>query len=209
MNRSVTGSVSGLLRETATAAVLVSLFTVVAMLAAPKSYAETVYVSDYLRVGVRPAPDTSEAPVNVVTTGMALEVLQRKNGFLRIRTDSDVEGWIKEIYVVSEMPAGQRLQTLEKEHDELKAQFAQLQKQAAEAAQTNRSLADETQRLRQDNVDLQLQVVQLQNASKPRLAESSSFWLLVSGVLAVLAAFGLGVAVQRFIMRRRFGGLKL
>jgi SH3 domain protein len=209
MNRSVNGSVSGLLRETATVAVLVSLFTVVAMLAAPESYAETVYVSDYLRVGVRPAPDTSEAPVNVVTTGMALEVLQRKNGFLRIRTDGDVEGWIKEIYVVSEMPAGQRLQTLEKEHDELKAQFAQLQQQAAEAAQTNRSLADETQRLRQDNVDLQLQVVQLQNANKPRLAETSSFWLLVSGVFAVLAAFGLGVAVQRFIMRRRFGGLKL
>lgn len=202
MNRIVNWGVSGLLLKTAIVALFVTL-------AVAESYAETVYVSDYLRVGVRPAPDSSEAPVNVVTTGMALEVLQKKNGFVRIRTDSDIEGWVKEVYVVSEMPAGQRLQALETEHSELKAQFTELQQQAAQASETNRTLADETQRLKKENVDLQLQLVQLQNANKPRLAESSSFWLLVGGMLAVFAAFGLGVVVHRLIMRRRFGGLKL
>ena len=63
-------------------------------------FAESVYVSDNLRVGVRPEPDNGYAPVGVVTTGMKLDVLERKEGYLKVRTDTDLVGWIKDIYVI-------------------------------------------------------------------------------------------------------------
>jgi hypothetical protein len=53
--------------------------------------AEVVYINDVLRVGVRPEPNNSVSPINVVMTGMKLEVLDRSEGFIQIRTEQGVE----------------------------------------------------------------------------------------------------------------------
>ncbi len=171
--------------------------------------AETVYVSDYLRVGVRPVPDSRVAPVNVVTTGMSMEVLQRKNGFLNIRADSGVEGWIKDTYAVSEKPAGLRLETLQLEHTELKEKHEDLEQRVEEAAQTAQALAGQIRKLKEENIDLHLQLVQEQDEGIRLIKGSDSWWKVTLVILAVFAAFALGVLLQRLLMRRRFGGLKL
>lgn len=49
------------------------------------SAAEYVYISDNLRVGVRPEPVSSVPPISVVFTGMRLEVHERAEGYVKIR----------------------------------------------------------------------------------------------------------------------------
>ena len=100
--------------------------------------AEQVYINDTLRVGVRPSPSGSVAPLAVVTTGMRLQVLDRVEGYLKIRGKNNVEGWIKDIYVVDEAPSIIKLHALRTKHaaamTELKRLKADLQV-AAEATQ--------------------------------------------------------------------------
>ena len=64
------------------------------MLSIPLAGAETVYVTDNLRIGVRPEPDNNAPPVGVVISGMKLEVLKRSDDYVKIRSSEGVEGWI-------------------------------------------------------------------------------------------------------------------
>ncbi|HEB59462.1 MAG TPA: TIGR04211 family SH3 domain-containing protein [Gammaproteobacteria bacterium] len=168
--------------------------------------AETLYISDNLRVGVRTEPNSRQPPVNVVTTGQRLEVLERRDGFLHIRTDGGVEGWIKEIYAVAEQPAAQRLLALEKTHAETLAEKEKLESALREAVETNDAYAAEIKRLKEENLELHLQVVKEREVEPYPQPGDGSTWLYVSLVLAAIVLFGIGMLWQRYLMSRRFGG---
>ncbi|MDH5435767.1 MAG: TIGR04211 family SH3 domain-containing protein [Gammaproteobacteria bacterium] len=90
--------------------------------------AETAYVDDRLRVGVRKEPGNKLAPHAIVVTGMKLEILEEDEdgNFIRIKTDSGIEGWIKKSYTTSERPAKDLLAELRKSYNELKTQKKQI-----------------------------------------------------------------------------------
>ncbi len=168
--------------------------------------AETMYISDNLRVGVRPEPDSRQPPVNVVTTGQRLEVLERRDGFLRIRTAEGVEGWIKEVYAVAEQPAAQRLRALEKTHAELVAEKEKLDAALRDAVATNDAYAAEIKRLKEENLELHLQVVKARETDADPRSDTVSPLLYAGVGLAFVGLFGLGMLWQRYRMSRRFGG---
>jgi len=171
--------------------------------------AESVYVNDILRVGVRPQPNNDIGPVSVVITGMKLEVLERSDAYLKIRTDKGVEGWIKDIYVSNKLPAQLELARLNKQHVKLLAEAAGKDELVRKTELANASLGEEVDTLKKANTDLRQQLLKAQESFK---SEDSSWPIILYLILFVAMAvvmFALGVAWHRNQAMKRLGGLRV
>ena len=181
------------------------VFALLAVLTAPLVGAETVYINDILRVGVRHTPGTTEAPFHVVTTGDKLEILERSDGYLRIRTESGVEGWVGDAYVTSEIPARVRIDGLEQAHSKLKAEHRDLKGRYQALEQGNSQLGVQLDELQQQNIQLTERLAEFTQT------EDNNVWLYWTLPLIVLFLFGffLGTRWYRQRIAQRLGGLEL
>lgn len=168
---------------------------------------DTVYIGDMLRVGVRPEPDNRATPIGVVTTGMQLEVLDRQNDYLQIRTDKGLTGWIKEIYAIDEPPAVIRLARFEEQRAGMVEELEELRNNAQLLQETNSNLNRQLDQIRAERSELQLRLAR--NSAEDK--ENSSYWgfWLLGLVIATVAAFAGGVSWHRRQTTRRLGGLRI
>lgn len=72
------------------------------------------WVSDQFEVMLRTGPSTSNAIQIMLSSGTALEVLERDaaSGYSRVRTSGGTEGWVLTRYLMQEPPARQQLEAL-------------------------------------------------------------------------------------------------
>lgn len=169
--------------------------------------AETVYVSDNLRVGVRPEPDNGYTPVGVVLTGMELKVLDRQNGYLKIVTAEGTTGWIKDIYVIEQKPAILKLEQLQKKHLAVSTQLKDSQETLKALEAANRSLNDEVSKLKQERSELQL--IQAKSISSQQQTKSTWYWWLVALAVLISGGFIGGMQWNRYQAMKRLGGLRV
>lgn len=128
----------------------------VAVLAPAWGGAETRYITDVLLVNLREAPQANAPTIRLLRTGEALQVLDSRPGFLRVRTGQGEEGWVAEQYAAAEAPAAvvaarlqeeisrlrNRLRTLEEDRDRATAQLeAARRAQASSMAELQHELA--------------------------------------------------------------------
>lgn len=137
------------------------------------SAAETVYVHDQLRLGVRPSPDPAASSISVVTTGDALTVLGEQDDFLNIRTEKGLEGWVSRGYVSKELPARNQLDALKKEYKSLQQARDALQKKLDTGGEQNEQQVQQQQRLERENATLQQQLNSY-NAEASETAETAT-----------------------------------
>ena len=77
--------------------------------------AEQAWVRDEIRLNVRTAPSVENRIVGVVKTGDEVQVLERGDGWTKVRNVLDGrDGWIPEGYLDPEAPPGIRLEEAEK-----------------------------------------------------------------------------------------------
>jgi SH3 domain protein len=186
------------------------LKTLVLLLLCQGAYAaETLYVHDQLRLGVRAAPDSSESSIAVVSTGDALTVLGEQGGFIHIRTERGVEGWVSKGYLSAELPARSQLEILQKEHQALQQEQGLLQRQLEESRQLSEQQASQLQRLEHDKVALQQQLARYATVN-PGFFEKYK-WLLQLGLLLACFFAGLITGVRRKARQvaERIGGLEI
>lgn len=171
--------------------------------------AATVYVDDELRVGVRERPNSSEAPEAVVTTGAALEVLERREGYVKIRTDDGVEGWVNDDYVTDELPAKLRIKPLQEELALLRNQTRELQAANEEYDSNVATLTARLDDAMEDNAALHSRLAKYyqQQTAGPR----DFSWLIAAGIMVGLFLLGimLGVQWQRQRSSQRIGKWEL
>jgi SH3 domain protein len=86
--------------------ILVILFIVVFNVSASINsvFADTRYVSDRLIISVRDGQDQNAAVLGYIETGAAVDILEEKEEFLRIRTEDGIEGWVRTQYIILEKP---------------------------------------------------------------------------------------------------------
>jgi hypothetical protein len=89
------------------------LLLLAASLLAVSIHAEQVYVSDKLVVNLTDQASSEGQRVTTVETGDVLEVLERVDGYIRVRTEKGNEGWLKSGYAITQIPAARRLKELE------------------------------------------------------------------------------------------------
>jgi SH3-like domain-containing protein len=170
--------------------------------------AEVVYINDVLRVGVRPEPNNSVSPVNVVMTGMKLEVLDRSEGFIQIRTEQGVEGWIKEIYASGQRPAQLELADLRQKHQQLVGESSQASETIKAANEANAALQQQLDELKEQN---QVMAAELQEIRKNTETDSSLMIFVISGLLMLalfVAGLVIGISWHRQQVTKRLGGLR-
>ncbi len=172
--------------------------------------AEQVYVSDTLRVGVRPEPDNRTSPVDVVLSGMRLEVLERREGYLRVRTEKGTTGWVREAYVVASPPATVRLQTLQTEQAALARRLAEAEAAAQALEKANRQLVRRVDDLTAERSRLIREQARLQAAvPEPRPFSATWMWWLLGIAAVATAGFFTGISWYRQSVMRRLGGLRV
>ena len=167
--------------------------------------ADTVYINDILRVGVRSEPNSTEAPLAVITSGTLVTVLTRQDGYMQIRTPDGVVGWINDTYTTTELPPRQQLAAMTQQRDQLQAELAKLKAAGADTTQLSAQIAG----LQQQNAKLQ----QAKDALTARLqTKQGGFgWLYYALGLIVLFALGiyLGVRWDRERVAQKLGGIEL
>lgn len=170
-------------------------------------HAETVYVQDSLRIGVRTEPGNNATPIGVVVTGMRLDVLERNNDYVKIRTEKGLEGWIKESYVAKDVPAVIQLEELQKEYNQFKSRVGKHDELLKSSESANRSLSTELDEQKNQNEELQREVVRLKQVQSQ--SAGSYVWLVLSYVLIAVLGVAAGIAWHRRQAMKRLGGLRV
>lgn len=180
------------------------------------SSAETMYVTDMLKLSVHAQPQSKGNKITTLSSGDPLTVLETVPGYTKVRTQNNETGWTKSAYLVKDKPP--RLIV-----DELNAQLQSLQQRSSNALQDVKEAelkATKLQNLLQTNEQkLQQTQVELEAASNKNKGYESSMEQYEYSVplklffIACLILFIIGIAIGWFILdyrqRMRHGGYRL
>ncbi|MGD8832124.1 MAG: TIGR04211 family SH3 domain-containing protein [Pseudomonadales bacterium] len=120
--------------------------------------AETAYISDTLTVPLRSGPSNANRILHRgLPSGTRLEVLGRDDdsGFVQVRTEGGMEGWLPEQYLVAQPIARDRLVAANRQIEELRDTVAR-QRAELDSLKSSKNQADSS------NADLSRQVESLQ-----------------------------------------------
>jgi SH3 domain protein len=178
--------------------------------------AETVYVTDSLRLGLHAAPDTSDRPFENLVSGTAVEVLERNPSFARVRLADGREGWVKATFLVAGKPAAARVLELEAElggfedaaaaaktaQTAAERELASLRSELQATTGTSESIQETIERLERENT-AHLERIEMYRHTLP-LA-----WVVPAVVVALVAGFLVGLWWLDALIRRRHGGFRV
>lgn len=200
---------------------LSDIILVLAILVPATGIAETLYVTDTLRLSLYQEPGGNAETIKLMTSGDAVEVLEKKGAYARVRTAQGEEGWAKLGFLVAEKPAVLVIKEAEAEKARLQAQIdtlraandGSLERRLGELETEVSRLTDELQEATVARDAAQSRVASLEEALNP---SSESDRRLRRGLVAavalagmVLIGFVIGLKVMEGRVRRRFGGMKV
>lgn len=171
--------------------------------------AESVYVSDNLRVGVRPKPDDSIAPINVVTSGMHLTVIESEAGYIKIRTTTGITGWVKEVYMTNDIPVREKFDSLNIKYGQQSATIEDLKKTIDSLTKIKVALITDLGKERTEKSDIKLELAQVLEEKYVENLSNSRSSLIIIAIAIFVVAFIIGMLWHRFLVTRRLGGLRL
>jgi SH3 domain protein len=90
--------------------------------------AQTQYVTDQLVLFLREAPGNDSKVIRSLRTGMAAEVLEEQEAYVKIRTREGEEGWVGKQYLTSETPKSVTIAQLNEQIENFKNKLAGLEK---------------------------------------------------------------------------------
>ncbi len=118
---------------------LIGVLALLPMIAA----AETVYITDNLRLGLHQAEDTSGRAFRMLESGQELEILSRNRNYANVRLPDGAQGYVKAAYLVEEKPAKLIVAETAAERDALAAELEDTKRAFAGPAATIQGLKDE------------------------------------------------------------------
>jgi len=98
--------------------------------------AETLYVAERMRIGLRSEATETGAVVKTVETGTPLEAIERVENFVQVRDPQGTVGWAETRYLTPEIPARLQLVKLQEDLAKSKSQTAEAQAQLKKAQAT-------------------------------------------------------------------------
>jgi SH3 domain protein len=189
---------------------------VATILAAPMAAAETVYVTDELRLGLHRAEDTSDLPFRTLSSGDRLEVLERATNYALVRTEDGAEGWVKSAFLIGEAPARFRLAQVEAELEAksslaagAEAAIAEARERAGEAEAALLALREETAAATDRLARLESEHRQAERRLEAYRGALPLTWSLAAAALALVAGFVGGLWFFDRRSRARHGGFRV
>lgn len=181
------------------------LFIVLAVCLSGQALARTVYINDQLRVGIRPEPNNDSTPITVVSTGDKLELLDSDSGYVLVRTQNGLEGWVKEIYTTTNVPAVVQLKSLSESAGGSSVKIQELSKKIDLMESANRVLNEQLEELKGEKSKYQLELLAMQSG------QASGGWVywLVGILVFAVGSFVMGMFWYRNQAMKRLGGLRI
>jgi SH3 domain protein len=178
--------------------------------------AETVYVTDSLRLGLHAAPDTSDRPFDNLVSGTPVEVLARDSNYAHVRLADGREGWVKATFLVAEKPAAARVLELEAELGGFESAAAEAKTAQAAAEQELAGLRSELQATTGSAESIQETIERLQRENRGHEERLESYrhalplaWVLPAVAVAMTGGFLMGLWWLDAWIRRRHGGFRV
>ena len=98
-------------------------------------YAETLYVTDRILLGLHELPDSTSRLVASLPSGSNVEVVIKQDDFVQVKTDDGTTGWANVAFLMAKPPAQQLLNNLSQQHAQLAQERDQLRKSLAQSEQ--------------------------------------------------------------------------
>ena len=115
--------------------------------------AETLYVAERMRIGLRAEATETGAVVKTVETGTPLEAIERVENFVQVRDPQGTVGWAEARYLTPDAPARLQLVKLQEDLARSKSQAAEAQAQLKKAQATAAEQAATIKTLEQEVAD--------------------------------------------------------
>lgn len=128
------------------------------------SQAETLYISDFLRITMRTGPGIDHKIIEMIKSGQTVTVLEQGPEWTKILLPTGKEGWVLNRFITPKPPSGLLLKKLEEKHAESSLQIT--------------TLIDENKRLRNENQRLD---AELKTSSRNLKKVTDSYQKLKSG----------------------------
>ncbi|UCH23290.1 MAG: TIGR04211 family SH3 domain-containing protein [Deltaproteobacteria bacterium] len=109
--------------------------------------AETMYVTDVLKLALRSDKGSDQNIIAVVTSGQIVEVFQIDDNWARVSLPNGKEGWVLSRYLTPRKTHGVILESLEKNHKALKDQLAEVLDENSQLTKENKRLLDRLKQL--------------------------------------------------------------
>jgi SH3 domain protein len=105
--------------------------------------AESMYVTDVLKVTLRTGPSTDNKIIKMVESGQKIELIEPGQEWSLVRLNDGKEGWILNRYMISDETSKIKLVKLESKHSTLKAKFNSIFEENSELKTENKKLGSE------------------------------------------------------------------
>ena len=135
--------------------------------------AESMYVTDVLKVDLRTGPSTEYKIIKIIESGEKIELIEPGQNWSLVRLNNGKEGWILNRYMISDETSKIKLVKLELEHSTLKAKFNSI-------FEENSELKTENQKLGSELSDTKKELERIRNDYESLKADSAEFLTLKS-----------------------------
>ena len=135
--------------------------------------AESMYVTDVLKVDLRTGPSTGYKIIKMVESGEKIELIEPGQDWSLVRLNDGKEGWILNRYMKSDETSKIKLVKLESEHSTLKAKVNSIFEENSELKTENKKLDSELS-------DTKKELERFRNDYESLKADSAEFLTLQS-----------------------------
>jgi len=174
---------------------------VLAILCAPPAAAQEVWVKDEVRLNLRTGPGNQFRILGNLTTGDSVRIVERGEGWTRVRTGDGRDGWVPEGFLMADAPAAIRLPRLEHETVEPRDTVESLREEVA-------TLRSERGRLETSEASERNRAQELE-AENLRLKAGARWPEWITGAAILAAGMLIGSIVQTWASRRPRSRIKL
>ena len=183
---------------------------------AASASAETLYVTDSLRLALYASEDMSDKPLANLVSGTPVQLLERSVSLARVRTSTGDEGWVKASFLVPEKPARARVAELEAELAGLRSENAEYRGARANADQSAEQLAKTVAASKNSAEAMHESLGQLERENAAYVARLESYrgslpmpWVGAALLIALLGGFAGGLWWLDALVRRRHSGFRV
>ncbi len=178
--------------------------------------AETVYVTDNLRLGLHEAPDTSDRAFRTLDSGQELEILFRDRNYAHVALPDGAEGYVKAAYLVDDKPAKLIVAETQAEVVRLNAELEELRRQFAAPAAAIAALEQETGELQEQAGANEARIAELSDENTDLRKRQAQFqyslplsWVAGATGVCLIGGFLLGLWWVDRRSRQRHGGIRI
>jgi hypothetical protein len=140
-------------------------------------------------------------------SGASVDVLAREGEFAQVSLGNDEVGWVKASFLTAHEPAAVRVKALEAELARIRSSTPAM---AEAAARSELETLKQQLDARQKEVEALQSAAAMPTTAAPSPRRGGAIGILfITGLLCLLAGFGLGYATLARRIREKFGGVKV